>query len=62
MRYIIIPLLIILYGWWTFRSIKQLIDNFDYPDDATAIYAIIHSFIALCLIVFYGIKFCWENW
>jgi len=32
MRYIIIPLLIILYGWWTIASLIELFRKKEYPN------------------------------
>ena len=62
MRYIIIPLLIILYGWWTIASIKEVINNYNYPRDYAAIYVVSHIFIAAIVALFYSIQFCWEHW
>jgi len=60
MRYIIIPLLIILYGWWTIASLIELFRKKEYPDItdnyATA-WVEFTSFISFISIVLLSIKY-----
>jgi len=60
MRYIIIPLLIILYGWWGVASIIEFIKHPKYPDSpdnwAYAWVELTASILFVAL-VFFSIKY-----
>lgn len=57
MRYITVPLLIILYGWWTISSIKELRRGGFWPEDYAVMWATAHSILALFGLIFLTIKY-----
>lgn len=64
MRYIIIPLLIILYIIWSYRSI-QFFRNEDYYDNrlnTSIIWLIITVILSIILIISYLLSFIIYNW
>lgn len=58
MRYIIIPLAILLYLIWSYKAIKNLLEDFDHYfnyDSSTLIWSFLH--IILILVTIGGLSF-----
>lgn len=67
MRYIIIPLIIFLYLYWSYKSIKELIRvewklsairDKEYP----IVYVFLHIMCIILILGLLSIKFCIDNW
>lgn len=63
MRYIIIPLFIILYSWWSIISIKDLILNrLNRANEATITWIIVNCSLLLTIIIPITFYFCYLYW
>ena len=61
MRYIIIPLLIILYGWWGIASIIEFVKHPKYPDSPDS-WAYAWVELSLFLLVVAGVILTVKYW
>jgi len=62
MRYVIIPLLIILDMYWSYKSIKELHENREWPNDNAMFWAVLHTTCLVVPIFCYLIYLIFKYW